>query len=109
MFGSTEVSLPTLVEEYVAYLATRPDLSRDQLRTWCDTLRAQESERLEPSTCTMFGSCRIGRPPAKRELAAIERARKAGDIDATIGQALERLVGRTEAAIIGGVAQAALA
>ena len=45
----------------------------------------------------------------KRELAAIERARKLCDIDNALIQSLERLVGRTEPALIGGLVQVDLA
>ena len=111
LFGYTEIALPTLVEEFTALreLGQRPELPRDQVRSLCDTLRGHERCGLDVATLTLFGYCEIGRPSNKRELAAIERARKLGDIDGVVSNALERLVGRTEPAIIGGLAQTALA
>lgn len=111
LFGYTEIALPTLVEEYTALreLAARADVPRDHVRQLCDTLRTHQSCGLDMATLTLFGHCHVGRPSTKRELVAIERARKLGDIDGTIGNALERLVGRAEPTIIGGLADVALA
>jgi hypothetical protein len=111
LFGYTEITLPTLVEEYAALreLSAREGVPRDQLRRLCEKLQSHDSGGLDTATLSVFGHCQIGRPTSKRELAAIERARKLGDIDSSVSQALERLVGRTEAAIIGGLAQTTLA
>src|SRR5688572_27454473 len=109
LFGYTEIALPTLVDEYAALreLAARPDVPHDRLRALCETLRAHENCGLDMATFTLFGHCHVGRPSPKRELSAIERARKGG-LDGQTCTALERLVGLGEPAIIGGLAHAAL-
>lgn len=110
-FGSTEVSLPSLIDEWAAlrHLAANAEMPRDRLRQLCDGLRAQESHGLDMATLTLFGSCEVSRPSVKREVAALERAEKAGTIDRPTRLTLESLVGRGEPAIIGGLADAALA
>lgn len=111
LFGCTEVALPALIDEWTGLrqLVASNDLPRDRVRSLCDALQAHDTHGLDLATLTLFGSCQVARPSNKRELAALERAEKAGAIDHTTKSRLEGLVGRGEPAIIGGLVDAVLA
>ncbi|MEZ5963599.1 MAG: hypothetical protein R3F56_07110 [Planctomycetota bacterium] len=110
VFGSTEVALPSLLDEWTAMrqLASGHEIPREQLRALCEQLATRDPQGLDLATLTLFGTCRVARPAPKREQAAFERAEKGGVIDRPIRAVLESLVGRGEPAVIGGLTQAAL-
>lgn len=111
LFGNTQVALPSLLDEWTALrqLAGSNDLPRDRIRTLCDRLRTHDPHGLDLATLTLFGCCQVVRPSAKRELAGLQRAEKAGTIDGATRNMLEALVGRGEPAILGGLVDVALA
>lgn len=110
-FGSTEILLPSLVEEFAALqdLAARAREQRQQLRDLALDLARTQDCGLRLSTFTLFGGCQVRRPSHKREVAALERAQQCGDIDARMRAALDRLVGRSEPELVRGLTGLALA
>jgi len=110
VFGNTDVALPSLLDEWTALrqLIVSNELPRERIRALCDHLRAHDPHGLDLSTFTLFGACRVARPAGKKELAALERAEKAGAIDRPTRNVLESLVGRGEPAVLSGLVDAVL-
>ncbi len=111
LFGGTELIRPTLVEELAALrgMMTSGSLSRAELQGLADATLPPPDLVGGLSTFTLFGACTMERPSAKKELAAIERAQKAGEVTPTARPALEGLIGQGDQTILRGLSRLALA
>lgn len=111
LFGGTEMIRPTLVEELAALrgLMSSGGVSRTELQGLADASISPPDLVGGLSTLTLFGACVVARPSPKKEIAAIDRAAKAGEVDPRARPALESLIGQADPSILRGLSRLALA
>lgn len=111
LFGGTNMVRPTLVEELAALrgLMTSGGVSRAEIQGLADASVSPPDLVVGLSTFTLFGACVVARPSAKKEIAAIERAEKAGEVDQRARPLLESLIGQADHSVLRGLSRLALA
>lgn len=111
VFGGTEITCPTIMEEYAAVrsLVESQAISKEECLAWIENVADGDDMSADLSRVTLFGVCTYEPPTVKAERKALDAAEGAGIITAGTRQELSQAIGCPSGSAAGVVARAALA